>query len=144
MFYMSEYLESNREEYYDRLLAISKDKAWTAWVVFFLKGVKAQAENNLKKAMAIHNLYETQKPKAIEASHSQYAVFALDWIFSRPVFKASDFVANVGIPVPSAKRQISVLRKLGILKCLQEGSGRRSAIYAACELLNIAEGYEAF
>ena len=43
-FYMSEYLESHRDEYYARLLAISRDDDWTGWVGFFLKGLIAQAK----------------------------------------------------------------------------------------------------
>lgn len=39
MFYMSEYLEANRPEYYDRLLAVSRDNDWTGWCEFFLRAV---------------------------------------------------------------------------------------------------------
>jgi Fic family protein len=35
-FYLSEYLEMNREEYIERLLAVSRDDDWTSWCVFFL------------------------------------------------------------------------------------------------------------
>ena len=34
-FYLSEFLEANRGEYYDRLLAISRDGDWTGWCAFF-------------------------------------------------------------------------------------------------------------
>ena len=34
-FYISEYLANHRDEYYDRLLAVSQDDDWTGWCVFF-------------------------------------------------------------------------------------------------------------
>ena len=35
MFYISAYFERNRDEYYERLLAISRDGNWSDWCVFF-------------------------------------------------------------------------------------------------------------
>ena len=84
------------------------------------------------------------KPKIAESTRSQYAIHALDWIFERPIFKSSDFVAHVRIPDPTAKRILAVLRDEGILKTLVEGRGRRAAVLAFRALLNIAEEYDAF
>ena len=39
MFYPSEYLESHRELYYERLRGISQDGDWTGWIEFFLDAV---------------------------------------------------------------------------------------------------------
>ena len=38
--------ERNRNEYYERLLAISRDDDWTGWCVFFLKAIQIQALEN--------------------------------------------------------------------------------------------------
>ena len=43
MFYISAYLEANRDEYYDRLLAVSRDGDWTGWCAFFLGAIQQQA-----------------------------------------------------------------------------------------------------
>ncbi|MCJ7594438.1 MAG: Fic family protein [Desulfobacterales bacterium] len=43
MFYISAYLEARRDEYYERLLAVSRDGDWTGWCVFFLKALTEQA-----------------------------------------------------------------------------------------------------
>lgn len=146
MFYMSAYLEANRDEYYDRLLAISRDGDWSGWIVFFLKAVKLQAEENLAKVQKILSLYDEMKRYFADATRSQYAVLALDWIFERPIFKSSDFVENSGIPTPTARRILMVLKdpENDVLKVLEEGAGRRSATLAFAQLLNIAEGYDAF
>jgi Fic family protein len=144
MFYISAYFEARRDEYYERLLAVSRDDDWTGWCRFFLDGVRAQAEANHSKAVEILGLYEKSKPRVRALTRSQYAVQALDWLFERPIFRSSDFVNSAGIPVPTAKRIIGLLSKDGMLKPLSAGRGRRASILAFTELLNIAEGYGAF
>src|SRR3546814_350268 len=44
-FYLSDYLESHRDEYYDGLLVVSRAGDWTGWCVFFLTAVIAQARS---------------------------------------------------------------------------------------------------
>jgi len=144
MFYISAYLESNRDAYYERLLAVSRDGSWSDWCLFFLKAVEQQALDNLNRANAILGLYNEMKPRFVEVTHSQYAIHALDWIFERPIFKSSDFVRSPQIPEATAKRILSVLKQEGILRVLEEGAGQRASVLAYPELLNIAEGYNAF
>ena len=144
MFYISAYLESHRDIYYERLLEVSRSNDWTGWCAFFLEAVKIQAEENLAKARAILDLYNRMKTGFADLTHSQYAIHTLDWVFERPIFKTSDFFQSSDIPVPTAKRILTVLKSEGILKELQPGRGRRAATLAYPELLNIAEGYHAF
>lgn len=143
-FYLSEFLEANRDEYYDRMLAISRDGDWTGWVAFFLRGMIAQAESNISKAEAILQLHQERRDWIVEATRSQYAVRALDWIFVRPIFKTPDFVDTSGIPSATARKIIRDLRDQGMLRELTPASGRAPAILAFPELLNIAEGRDAF
>lgn len=144
MFYISAFFEANREEYYERLLAVSRDLDWTGWCSFFLTAVINQSQENQRKASEILRLYENKKDQVHELVHSQYTIHALDLIFERPVFRSTDFVKSGKIPEPTAKRILSNLCKAGILKTLREGRGRRPAFYAFVELLNIAEGEKAF
>ena len=144
MFYISAYLEAHRDTYYEKLLAISRDGDWTGWCLFFLTAVQKQAEENHQKADAILSLYNKMKSHFVDLTHSQYAIHALDWIFERPVFKSSDFIRSTSIPTPTAKRILNVLKNEAILKTIEEGSGRKSAVLAYPPLLNIAEGYQAF
>lgn len=140
VFYISEFFERHRDEYYEKLLGISKDNDWTAWCAFFLQAVAEQAASNQGKAIAILKLYEKKKSAVIPLTRSQYAIHALDFIFSRPIFKSSDFIQDAGIPKPTATRILALLRDERILSILREASGRRPAVYAFVELLDIVEG----
>lgn len=142
MFYISAYFEARRDAYYDGLLAVSRDDDWTGWCRFFLEAIRTQAEDNLAKAQGILALYEEMKRRVPEMTRSQYAIRALDWVFERPIFRTSDFVASAGIPAPTARRFLGVLQRGGVLRVLAAGSGRRAAVLAFPALLNIADGRE--
>ena len=145
-FYISEYLEDHRDVYYEKLLAVSRDDDWTGWCVFFLKALTAQANDNTSKAQSILKLYEEKKGWIAERTHSQYAIHALDFIFARPIFRSIDFVNNAGIPEPTARRIIQLLREEddALLGELRAASGRRSAVLCCPDLLNAAEGRKVF
>ena len=146
MFYLSEYLESHREEYYQRLKAISAEADWNGWIAFFLQAITTQAGQNSTRVTAIQALYVQMKLAIQEATHSQYTVHVLDAIFSKPIFRSSDLTAKLhkefGV---HAKTTLSLLRQLkeaGILRELKAGSGRRPATLCFPRLINVAEGRE--
>ena len=91
-FYISAYLERNRDEYNERLLAISRDGNWNGWISFFLRAIVEQAEENSQKATHILGLYDEMKQKVPEIARSKYSIQAIDAIFSRPIFRPVDFV----------------------------------------------------
>jgi Fic family protein len=140
MFYISAYFERQRAEYYARLAAVSSDEDWTGWCEFFLKAVIDQAEENQSKAACILKLYEDKKRQLVDLTHSQYAIHALDFFFSRPVFNATDFTSAKDIPAATAKRILVLLRDSGMLKTVRGAKGRRPAVYAFLELIDVAEG----
>ncbi len=140
MFYLSEYLEANRQEYYDRLLGVSQSDDWTGWCVFFLQAVERQARTNETKAKAILDLYEAKKRWIVGATHSQHAIAALDFMFNSPIFKSTDFRDGSDMPSTSAKRLLGLLKETDMLTTVREAAGSQPAVYAFAELLNIAEG----
>lgn len=141
VFYLSEYLESHRDEYYDRLLAITEQGDWQGWLSFFVDAVVSQAECNLKKVRAIHGLYEDLKRRAVEATHSQFAVAAIDTLFEKPIIQAPEFARRGGFNNRvTANNILRALEAESIIVRLRDGSGRNPAIYALRDLINIIEG----
>lgn len=140
MFYLSEYLEANRETYYDRLGAISRDGNWLGWLDFFLTAVAVQAEANCVRVRDILALYGRMKDTVTTVTRSQYAMAVLDAMFDRPIFQSTDFVQRLGINKVTAAALLRQLREAGVLVPLREASGRRPAVLAFLELLHAAEG----
>ncbi len=146
MFYLSEYLESHRDEYYTRLKAISAEGDWNGWIAFFLQAVAVQAQQNSQRVVAIKSLYEDMKQKIHEITRSQYTVHLLDAIFSKPIFRTSDLAEQLnrefGIHEKTALALLRQLREGDILLELQASSGRRPATLCFPRLINLAEGRE--
>src|SRR5882724_9116680 len=144
MFYLSEYLEQNRDEYVSRLRALGGgSRGWNQWIEFFLRALDEQARKNAAKARAIMNCYAKLKQQLIAVTHSQFAVPLLDQIFARPIFQSNSL--QFSHPRPSRQAISSYLRKLreaGILKVVREGGGRRGQVLALAELVNLCEGKE--
>ena len=138
-FYISAYFEARRDAYYEGLLTVSRDGDWTGWCRFFLQAVQAQAEDSLAKAQGILDLYEDMKKRVADLTRSRYAIHALDWIFERPIFGGADFVAGIDSAQRTARRILDVLCENGILRVVAPGSGRRTAVLAFPDLLDIVD-----
>jgi Fic family protein len=139
MFYLSSYLESHREEYCDRLRAITDHGDWVGWINFFLNAIVNQAEENGSKARSILSLYDQMKKDVPQIARSQFAIQALDALFYRPIFSRTDFVKRSDIPRQTALRILRELVDENVLVVFREGSGRKSALLGFPALLDIVE-----
>jgi Fic family protein len=144
MFYLSSYLEANREEYYYRLQNISLEKDWNGWIEFFLKAITIQSKSNSQKVKNIMGLYEEMKQNIHDITHSQYTIHILDAMFYRPIFESTYMVKHAKIPKTSVKSLIPKLKKSGVLTEIRPASGNSPSILAFGKLLNITEGKNVF
>jgi Fic family protein len=144
MFYISSYLEANRDEYVDRLRDLGRPKSWDRWINFFLRAVTEQAKANATTARAIIELYGRLKIKLIELTHSRYAVPLLDHLFDQPIFQSGQLTRHRQMPtMQTVMQMLRRLRKAGILKTVRKSRGRQAEIFAFVELLNLCEGKKA-
>ena len=139
VFYISSYFEQNREEYYEALLSVSRDLEWNHWIAFFLRAVNDQAQENCRKARDILDLYDRMKTQMPEILHSQYAVAAIDAIFTRQIFSSADFIRISGIPKMSAQRLLKEMSENDIIRVMRKSSGSRPNIYSFDRLLKITD-----
>ena len=139
-YYVSGYLEKERDEYIDRMREVSRSGAWTEWCIFFFQALETQAYKNLQVSEDIHRLYEEMKNIFREVLASQWHTTALDFIFSQPIFRNNRFTGKSGIPRPTASRFTRALVERGLFVTLEPASGRRPALYAFEPLLKIVRG----
>jgi len=138
-FYMSEYLEINRDEYNQGLRNISNNGDWNTWITFFMKAVISQADANSQKAMLIIQLYEEMKREIYKLA-STFSLPALDTLFEFPIFSSPDFVKYSQIPRASAARLLKNMTQKKLLDVIQEGKGKRPTVYRFDRLLLILTG----
>lgn len=140
-FYLAENLEQNRDEYYERLLAVSKQDDWTGWCEFFLHAIIEQAQTYIVRIKLINELYEERKQWMLETINSKHGLPSLDWIFHNPIFSITNFTTeNNNMSRNTARRILSLLVDKKMLRETKSGNGRHSAILQFSELVDICEG----
>ena len=141
-FYMSSWLEARREQYVAHLRPLGVEQgSWNRWTGFFLTGLEEQARANAGKARQILDLYQDLKQRVIDLTRSQYAVPLLDQLFTRPVFESGHLEFGERPPTRAAVASLlRTLREAEVIKPLRGASGRRPAIFAFADLINLCEG----
>lgn len=140
MFYLSGYLDTNRDEYYGRLRAITDHSEWNEWVLFFLRAITHQARLNTSVAQSMMDLYEKTKTDVQEATHSRYSAQITDMLFKNPIFRISTMTILAEIPAPTSHQLVKSLIDNKIVTQIRQSSGRRPALYVYPKLMNLAEG----
>ena len=138
-FYVSEYLEEHRQEYYDALLRVSSEDDWTGWCVFFLNALKEQGERNVGKAKGILDLYAEKKIWIREEKEIglKDTTPALDFIFENVEFNSNSFIEKTEIKSATARRFLKSCAEKDLLTCTKEAKGRSPASYSFTELRDL-------
>jgi Fic family protein len=138
-FYISGYLEENKDLYVETMRDVSRSGNWDNWCIFFLEAIEKQAIRNLAIVENIYGLYEEMKVVFADILSSKWSVNALDFIFTNPVFRNNKFTNTriSGIPTPSAARFTRVLLEKGLIDIVEEAAGRRPAMYSFEPLIKL-------
>lgn len=140
VFYLSEYLDANRSEYYEKLNNVTANGDWQKWVEFFLNAIIVQSNVNLKRVAKIMVLYDTMKHMIQETVKSRHGMMVLETLFNKPIINSTQFRDLTGINKPSTA--FTILKKLeenNILDVISVGTGRSPSIYAFSDLLEIID-----
>lgn len=136
-FFVSDYFERNKNEYIERLRAVSLSDSWTSWTKFFLVGLAAQADRNIRKLNEIQSLYAEMRERFRETLRSQYFQVALDYVFANPYFWNNRFTSEADGPKTTLANFTPRLVEAGLLRVTIPPSGRASGLYAFQPLLDV-------
>lgn len=137
LFYLSEYLEKHRRDYYDSLLRISRDGDWRQWVNFFLQAVRQQGLRYCDQIDEIKQLYDDYKVRIPQLTRSQHAIGIIDFIFTYPRFTISFLVKRLEIERVTAYSIVNKLCQHGFIVKIAGGRGRSPSRYRFSGLLDI-------
>ena len=137
--YISKYLETHRDIYYDRLDRISSEGDWDGWIQFFISALINQAESNLQLVRKIIDLYERMKKEITGLLHSDQSIYILDILFDTPVFRATELHNRLDIQRQRAAQYIRVLKEAGMIVELRPARGRRPALLSFEDLWQITD-----
>ncbi len=136
LLYLSAWFESRRDEYYDRLLAVTRRGDWEGWLLYFLRGVDRQAKDVVARIRHIGTLVERWKGE-LAGARSVFVARALDLFSMRPFWSLPGLAAALDTTYTTAQRTLRRLEVAGIVEPV--GAGRRNRIYAAQAILEALE-----
>src|SRR3990167_7094983 len=77
LLYLSLYLKSNRQTYYDYLQSVRETGDWEAWIKFFLVGVAQTANQAVQTAQSIVNLFNDDRKRIESSGKSTVAILKI-------------------------------------------------------------------
>ena len=138
LLYLSNFIEANRQEYYDRLLAVSQKAEWETWLLFFLDGVYSQAEDAIKRILRLQELRLQYHARFANERNSEKLERMVDYLISTPITSISQAQEQLDMgSYTTIQRYIEKLELLGILR---EVTGKeRNRVYRAEQILKVLE-----
>lgn len=138
LLYLSGFLESRRDQYYDSLQTIRQQGDPFPWITLFLDAVRTQASDAVSRADRILGVQEQYRELAgTMGSPNAYAV--VEMICQAPIVTGHTVEQEVGISRPTALRILDKMSKLGILEEMETGA-RGQRRYLAGQMLNAVLG----
>ena len=135
LLYMSAYFDRNRQQYMDRLLAVSTHAAWEGWIAFFLEGVAQCARESLAFADQLLALRDRYHDLVRTARSSGLLAKLIDELFRVPSITIGRATELLQVTPASASYNLKKLAAHGIVT---EVSGRtRDQFYVAREILAV-------
>lgn len=133
--YLSDFFARHREEYVDRLFAISAQGAWTEWIEFCLQGVATVAEATVVRCEQLRSLRDDYMIRVKAAGGSIRLHAIVEGLFRSPVVRVADLPERLSVTYPTAKSDVERLIAAGILAELPDTAVR--TVYAH-EIFRIA------
>jgi Fic family protein len=138
LLYLSLYFKEHRDTYYDLLQRVRVDGDWEAWVTFFLEGVIETAEQAVKTAQRITNLFADDRIRIEQMGQAAGNVLRVhSYLQKKPVLEIPRASAEIGISQPTVTSALKRLEEIGVVR---EITGKaRDRIYVYKEYLDILE-----
>ncbi len=134
LLYLSAYIETHRQEYYDLLQRVRTHGDWNSWLHYFLNGVEETSKQAVRQASELMDLREQLQ---IELRNKPRAVALIDPLFINPYITASRAAELLNVSLPTARQALKTLEESGVL---QEVTGRAwGKTYVATRILNRIE-----
>ena len=135
---LSVYFEHYRQEYYDRLLAVSQRGKWEEWLRFFFRGISTQAQDGVMRMSHLQGMRTKYEDFVQFDRNPGRMAKVVDFLFTRPILTARQLASGLGLPAKTAGQYIEKLVQAGILR---EMTGyARNRVYQAGEILKAIEG----
>lgn len=121
--YLSLFFKKHRRLYYDRLNGTRENEDWTAWLDFFLQGVRDTAHQAARTAGNIDLLFRADKEKIDRLGRAAAsALLIYQYAQTNPLFSIKSAAREMNVSFPTASAAVARMTEAGIVR---ESSGKR-------------------
>ena len=132
LLYLSAYFEETRDDYYAHLLAVTEAGAWEEWLVYFLRGVRSQADDALARIESLDILFDSWRDD-LGNGLSPRLDKVLGLFAESPFRTIGEIGKTLGIAYTTALRAVDRLEEAGIVSL--SGPSRHNRVYCARAVL---------
>ena len=137
LIYPSAYFLHHKERYSNLLMRITTQKDWTGWLIFFLKGIKEQAQKSEELIEEIDKLYQNARENVRLNTQSVHSDKLVSTVFEKPIVLAPQISEILEVNHQTA---ISLLRKLSQLGIVNYDPRKKKNIpFVNTKLINLLE-----
>jgi Fic family protein len=136
LLYISAFFEAARSEYYERLLAVSRESQWNPWLEYFLNGITRMSEDVLGRAEKINLLLASWREK-IAGQKPKILFDVIDLLAENPFWNTKKLSERLGAAFTTVQRAIHVLVEKKILS--QVDNAQRDRVYCADAIMEILD-----
>ncbi len=138
LLYLSQYIYRNRREYYDLLNTVRKSGDWERWLAYILQGVTVTANNVVKLAENLTDLFKQDELKVIHSIQNTKSSLKVYQAFkNHPVLTRKELVKRTGLTFPAVSSAVLVLQRLNIVSEISKR--KRNQLFAYTKFLEILE-----
>ncbi len=117
LLYLSLYLKTYRQTYYDLLQGVRERGDWEAWFAFFLKGIAETSQQATDTARELHDLFERDRRRIERLGRPAASALRVHQRLQRhPLVSVPEAARDLRVSPPTVANAIRRLERLGILR----------------------------
>jgi Fic family protein len=132
--YLSRHIIRHKDEYYRRLIDVTRREAWEPWLLYMLEAVRETSNWTLAKIEAIRNLADTTASRVRDNLPKIYSRELIDEIFTQPYCRIDNLVHKGVAKRQTASKYLRLLVEIGVLEERKIG---REKLFVNPELLSL-------
>lgn len=133
LLYLSLYLKSNRNRYYELLQKVRTEGVWEEWLQFFLEGIESTTRQAAETAIQLRQLFRGDSERIqAQAKSAATCLQVHSYLQAKPVASIRSIATNTSKTVTTVAGILAILEQLNIVKELTGRRRNRVFAYQRC------------
>ncbi len=133
LLYLSLYLKSNRNRYYELLQRVRTEGVWEEWLEFFLEGVESTARQAAETAIQLRRLFREDSLRIqAKAKSAATSLQVHSYLQAKPVASIGTIAAGISKTVTTVTGILASLQELNIVTEITGQRRNRVFVYQRC------------